>query len=277
MTGKFYLDKVDAYEAYGVYLTEGSYKNLIAWPAMKTVNSNDWHEENGIEPDLAGPVLDTRNISLSFAIAGDRTRLEDFISAMTVSAYHDFYIEELGHEWRLRMTSHSSLDTAPGLQMLNISFADDFPLKDYEYTAPHSLIEPHEDYLLDGRKLTDYGVRILEGTLAGLMKRPSVKTNLLRNIKSLKGAIYDGLGDVVLQSKDVTLNFLLRADSTEEMWHNYNALLYDFVRPGERTLSCSELGNVFPFYYKSSSVSEFAVSGKIWLKFSLTLCIFKGQ
>lgn len=273
MTGKFYIDNADAYETYGICMTEGSYKSLMAWPALKAVAFNDWHENDGIEPDLAKPVLDMRNISLNFATSGGRAKFAGFMEVLDSMIYHDFYIEELGRHWKLRMTVHPSLAATDRLHVLTVSFADDFPLPDYEYAIPESTASPSEDYLLDDRKLTDYGVYILEGTLAGLMKRPSVKPNLLRNIKSLPGAIYDDGGEVISQSKDITLNCLLRAGSIEEMWRNYDALLYDLTRCDERRLSVRSLGKEYPFYYKSSSVSEFAASGKIWLKFSITICV----
>ncbi|MCM1176696.1 MAG: hypothetical protein NC308_09670 [Clostridium sp.] len=284
MTGKFYIDNVDAYEAYGICMTEGSYKSLMTWPALKAVAFNDWHENDGIEPDLSNPVLDTRVISLNFSTSGGREKFKEFMELLgtasctdaeknTTTAYHDFYIEELGRHWKLRMTAHPSLAVAGNLHVLTVSFADDFPLHDYEYVMPESTVNPSDECLLDGRKLTDYGVRILEGTLSGLMKQPSVKPNLLRNIKSLPGAIYDDGGEVILQSMDTTLNCLLRAGSTTEVWRNYDALLYDLIRPGKRTLSVRASGKEYLCFYKSSSVSEFAALGKIWLKFSITICI----
>ena len=47
-------------------------------------------------------------------------------------------------------------------------------------------------YELDGKDLTDYGVVVLKGSTAEILKTPAVKKNLLQNFKRQDGAIYDG-------------------------------------------------------------------------------------
>lgn len=64
----------------------------------------------------------------------------------------------------------------------------------------------------------------------------------------------------------------MRADNIEQLWQNYDALLYDLIQPNERVLWVKELEQEFPFYYKSCSVSEFYPEDRIWLKFTLTVC-----
>ena len=64
----------------------------------------------------------------------------------------------------------------------------------------------------------------------------------------------------------------MKAASLTELWRNYNALLYDLVRPEQRLLYSDETGNEYPCHYKSCSVSEFYASDKIWLKFTVTVC-----
>lgn len=63
----------------------------------------------------------------------------------------------------------------------------------------------------------------------------------------------------------------MRADTLEELWRNYDALLYDLIRPNERKLWVDELGQEFLFYYKSCQVTEFYPTDKIWLQFTLTV------
>ena len=63
----------------------------------------------------------------------------------------------------------------------------------------------------------------------------------------------------------------MRAKNLTEFWRNYNALLFDLVRPGERSLYADSTGYEYPCYYKSCSVTEFYPTGKIWFKFDLTL------
>ena len=63
----------------------------------------------------------------------------------------------------------------------------------------------------------------------------------------------------------------MRANTLEELWRNYDALLFDLTRPGERNLYVSALEQAFPCHYKSASVSVFYPDGKIWLEFTITL------
>lgn len=63
----------------------------------------------------------------------------------------------------------------------------------------------------------------------------------------------------------------MRAETLDELWRNYDALLYDLIRPDERLLEVNDLEQTFPCHYKSASVSEFYPDGKIWLQFVLTL------
>lgn len=161
--------------------------------------------------------------------------------------------------------------------------------------ATFSFVQLHDSWNVldnpveDSTRLTTTKGNVLEargegGELIDSYTRPSAysvvfelyaKRGAEKPIEDEDGVVYDGDGAVVFQSKDVTVNCVLRAESMERMWRGYDALLHDLVRPGERKLFCKTLGREFPFHYKSSSVSEFAISGKVWLKFSLTICVFE--
>lgn len=270
MTGRFYIDGKDAYRKWGVYVVSGGWNELIAYPPLKSVDYNDWHEEDGIEADLSNPKLDTKEASLKIAYNGSYRLFVDFIALLSDRAYHEFNCAFIGRRYTLRMTQVPNLDHAQALGFATIKLSNDSPLKDYRYKAPSSRIMRTEDYLIDGLPFTDYGCRILQGSLSEVMKTSAVKQNLLRNIASQSGAIYDDAA-VTFKSKDVKLNCLMRAETLDELWRNYDALLFDLIRPDERLLEVSELGRQFPCFYKSASVSEFYPEDKIWLLFTLTL------
>lgn len=270
MTGRLYIDGHDAYKQWGVYVVSGGWNDAIAYAPLKSVEYNDWQEEDGIEADLSDPKLNTKEISLNFAYAGVYSRFIEFITLLSDRAYHEFDCSYIHRRFTLRMTQMPSLDHAVTLGFVTIKFCNDFPLKDYKYQAPSSSVMRVEDYLIDGLPFTDYGCRILHGSLSEVMKAASVKQNLLRNIASLPGAIYDG-EVVTFKSKDVKLECLMRAETLDELWRNYDALLFDLIRPDERLLEVAELEQTFPCFYKSASVSEFYPDEKIWLKFTLTL------
>jgi hypothetical protein len=226
-----------------------------------------------VEADLSAPILDTKEVSVKFAVSGLYGDIFGLINQLSDEAYHTFRCVEIGRTFRLRMTQMSSLDTAKLLGFFTIKFADDFPpeLESEDFDAePLSKVVPDDSYTIDGRAFTDFGVRVFEGSLSEVLKQPQVKSNLLRNIATLPGAIYDP-EIVTYKSKDVKLTCLARASDLETLWHNLDCLLYALTRPEERKLGVAEVESEFAFYYKSCSVSEFEPTCEPWLKFSLTI------
>ena len=276
MINKLYIDDKDAYTFFGMFATVGSYAALAEYPALKSVKYNDWHEENGIEPDLSEPVLDGKEFTMNFAYIDDTgDKFNDFIELMQDTAYHTFYFKDLERTYKLRLVSQNSMRILRDLKQATLTLADDFPLPDYTYLAPSSTVTAANDYLIDDKKFTDYGVNILAGTLAEIEKRPAVKSNLSRNIGTQNGIIYDDSA-VTFQSKDVTLNCLMRAASVTELWRNRDALLYDLVRPGARKLFVAATEKDYSCFYKSCNVSRFFATGKIWMEFTISLTFING-
>lgn len=270
MSGRLYIDGNDVFLRYGIYVIEGGWNELIAFPPLKSVDSNNWQEEDGIEPDLASPVLNTKEVQVKFAISGLFNRYFDFINMLSDGAYHTFECVSIKRTYKLRLTSHPNLEAAKTLGFATFKFADDYPLLNYDYQPPVSTVSVYDDYSIDGKLFTEYGCRILQGTMSEIMKTASVKPNLLRNLKTKAGASYDGF-NVTYNSKDVKVTLLMRAQTLDELWRNYDALLFDLIRPGERLLWVNDIEEEFPCYYKSCSVTDFFPTGKIWLQFTITL------
>lgn len=297
-TGRFYIDGRDAYEDYRVFLSEGSVASLLQYPSLKKVDSTDWPEEDGEEVDLTTPRLDTRNVSLKFVSHDAGLHIGEygsFVAALSDMGYHDFYFPFMERTFRLRLTSHPSMEHWRRADFFTLQFADDFPpcctvetdedTGEYVRPEPQSTITPYDDYELDGQPLTYYGVRVLEGSLAEVLKSPAVKRNLLSSGTGQNGAWYDGEW-VKFKTKEVRLDCLMRARDFTEFWKSYEAFLYDLARPdgegkwtaeditmpGERTLYVDALVEEYPCYYKGCSSKEFAMMpGKIWWRFTLTL------
>lgn len=273
MSGRLYIDEVDVYTKYGVYVTSGGWNELIAWAGLKSVTTNDWQEVDGVEADLDDPQLDTHEVSVSFACGGSNARLFDFVAMLSDKAYHEFNCAYIGRRFKLRLVSNPNMDYAKRLGIIKLKLADDFPFLDYEYQEPVTSLSVKKDYAIDDVYLSAYGIRVLKGTLSEVVKYPDVKKNMLRNISTQAGAIYDGEGAVTYKSKDVKLTCLLRADTLEELWRDYLALLYNLVQPGERMLYVAEFEQEFPCYYKSCSVSTFNPTGRPWLQFTFTVTL----
>ena len=270
MIGKFNIDGIDAYERFGVFISDSGLVSLLQYPPLKKVDSNDWPEEDGEEFDLSEPALDTKTVQVKFA-SHKANRFGAFIAALADTSYHDFEVPAIARTFRLRLSSQQSMTHYPRAEVFTLQFNDDFPLRGYSYVEPETSITRMSGYRLDGRDLGQYGVAILEGSLAEVLKSPAVKQNLLQNLQRENGAIYDG-EYVVFQTKEVKLKCALRSHAFDEFWRNYNALLYDLTRPNERNLFVKYTGCEYPCYYKSCSSSQFLFTqGKIWWVFDLII------
>ena len=268
--GSLYVDGNDLYLTYGIFVTEGGWNELIAFPPLKTVDKNEWYEEDGEEADLSNPVLNTKEVQISFAVSGVYSRFEEFVDMLSDGAYHTFECAAIKRNFTLRLTSQPNSKLYYALGFVTMKFANDYPLKGYEYEAPVSSVMSCDDFTLDGHLFTEYGAMVLQGAISEIKKTATVKPNLLRNYKYTSGALYDGR-NVFFKSKDVKLSILMRAETLEELWRNYDALLFDLIRPDERILWVNSMEAEFPCYYKSCTVSNFFPTGKIWLDFTITL------
>ncbi|MFV0325585.1 MAG: hypothetical protein ACK5LF_14600 [Bacteroides xylanisolvens] len=267
---QFFVDSIDIFRQYGIVITEGSYKSIASFASLKDIDYNDWPEEDGIEPDLSSPALDSRNLTIMFGCL-DNSITDDFINLLSDMAYHEFTFTYIDKSLRLRLFSMPSKDMIGKSESFSLQFVDDFPLKDYVYQAPLSgsvMI----GYSLDDKSFSDYGIWILEGSDNEIMKTPDVKDKLKISSKYISGSIYDDK-DVTYKQKDVTLSLGIIRMDVATFWRNYYAFLFDLIRPNERQFTVDKFSDTFSCYYKSSSVSEFIISnGYIWCKFSITLC-----
>jgi hypothetical protein len=291
MKGKLYIDGIDAYERYGIFVAKDGYPDLISFPAFKTLDSNSWPEEDGCETDLSDPVLGFSEITLNF-YAVDYNKAMDLIVLVSDKSYHTFNFVEVGTVKSLRLVSETNKRIYVNMESFSLTFADDSPMDGYEYEEPvnDDLIKGTQDYEIDGRKLTDYGVFLLDGSDAEIVKSPAVKKNLLVDIPSHKGAIYDG-ELVVYEKKEVALKCLMVSSGTSAMWRNLNALVFDLIRlntvleegdddsgdaeykTAERTFYVDGLVEEYPCYYNGLKATAFHVlsDGRIWLEFTLNL------
>lgn len=270
MKGAFYIDGNDAYLGFGLMITRSGYDELLAYPSLKPVDFNDWPEEDGIEADLSAPVLDTKELSLTFAVIG-RSKNGSFIEMLSDKSYHEFDLRDIGRKYTLRLVSQPELKLYTGGETFSLRFADDFPLKDYQYQPPVSQVRRISGYKLDGRDLSEYGIVIEEGTRSELLKSPPVKRNLLQSPGTVSGAVYDG-NFVVFQAKEAALKCVMCASDTEAFRRNRDALLYDLTRPGERILYTDYTGEEYPCHYGKCTNAELMKSGnEIRFRFSLIL------
>ena len=107
MNNNLYIDDLNVLGRFGCRVTRGGYNDLLAFPAMKEPEKNDWPEEDGIEVDLSDPKLQPREIAISF-LSDSNTQASDLIAYLSDKGLHTFRVPALGREWQPRRSSRQS-------------------------------------------------------------------------------------------------------------------------------------------------------------------------
>lgn len=272
MKEQLFIDKEEVFTRFGVSLSAGALDELLAFPALKEPAKNNWPEEEGIEVDLETPCLQSKEVSLSFFREGPESAGDPFIAFVGRPGYRIFHIPALQKEWRLRLLSQSALkrNGAHGAAF-TLKLADDFPYRPVRGVAGGGgLALPVSDFTLDGVSLERYGL-VVESGGDECLQSASVKQGLTRQFAGSDGVLYD-TGQVVFNSKEVTLRCCLAAASMERFWACYDAFFHALVQPGERLLRFEPEGRTYACYYKQTSGFRLLSSdGPVVAGFSLAL------
>lgn len=274
MKNKLLIDGRDAFVEYGIFVEQRGFKQLIQFPAFKKIDTTDWPEEDGVEPDLIDPKLDTRTLQIQFCITNVRYA-EDLFDELSIGAYHTFQFNEIKKTYKLRMTQNDAFSSFVKLGKMTLTFADDFPEVP---TGTHYALDKTDirqiGFEIDGIDFSQFGAYVLTGSSDSIRKAANTKDNLKISTKDKAGVLYDASA-VNFKTKDITLKLLIDAPDITEFWKRYNGLFAVILQPESRTFYYNELGNDYDCYYKSMSVSKFDIlrSGKVWCEFQVVLTV----
>lgn len=271
MQGRLYIDDIDAFAAWGVYLQDGSGKNVVQMPPLKAVNTTEWAEYDGIEADLSNPVLDSRSLQLAFHVT-DITGADLFYDTLITSVYHNFRFPRIDKTYRLRLTSCGGISLYRRHGILTLTFAEDIVVVPPATPSVANLVDS-DGYRLDNKNLACYGLRVTEGSEAQVRRWADIRQRVRVSSRYSAGATYDGVGAVKVKNRDLTLSLHLHTDTVSAFWQRWNALYTTLLTPGEHNISA--FGMSLSCYYRSSSVKVFRVTedGQMWCDFSVTLCV----
>lgn len=276
---RLFFGGADVLEYTYVCTAFGGFDELIAFPPLKTPPANDWHEERGFDPDLSDPVLDTREVTLRLSATG-QWDYDGTIGMLEESPVIDVRAPSIGRSWSLRFIAPTGGANA---STFGLKFADDTPMQGYTYQPPNAEKEREwilstsrrDDFVITEspkRSFADYGARVLGDVVDEMERRNEVKTGLLRKFSTKPGAFYDKSAMFFEKGGDRQVQLLMRADTLAELWRNYDALLFDLIRPGARRYKEA------PFYYSSCRVDKFIPDEpRPWLQFTLTLTFYEGS
>ncbi len=250
MTGQCYIDGRDIYSDFGGIITDGGYDDLFKLPGMIEPDKNDWAEEDGVEVDLSAPMLQPREIVISFAsISIVQWRL--FVEFLTNVGYREVSIPYLGRTWTLRYDTMTELGLNNEADLFTVKFIEDNPIVPTG-TVPIGTV-PFESVLeLDGVSLDKWGI-IVEDGLDDFDKTPPLKRNLTRTSSAISGQIYDA-GTAVFAEKEITVRCTMISTDMAGLWAQLDALLATLVQPGERTISRG--GRGYSAYYRGCANAQ---------------------
>lgn len=271
------IDGQDTMTAFNAYVVDGGLRGLMAWPALKQPQKNEWHEEDGQDVDLSNPVLDARNFSIQMASPDAYAAIAAIRTRMSQSAYHSITVYGSQRYTVARFVSASNVNALNNLATFSLNFCADDPFQ-YEYMTPASTLQADNSYKINNPAntgmipLTRYGVRILKGTAQSFLFIPEARTGAaIVDTAYADGAEYDD-APTTYRSPEVTLRCLMHERSVSALNRNYDALLHDLVRPGARQLYTSVTGRTYSCHYVSQEVTEYDPD-LYWLKFNIKLRI----
>ncbi|WP_106828060.1 leucine-rich repeat protein [Parabacteroides pacaensis] len=271
-TGELYIDGIDIYTTYGIFITKGGYNSLLTFPTLVDPDKNDWPDEHGLEVDLSNPVLKSREITITFW-ANNKLKLNEFVTFLGQAGYRHFSIAELGKEWDLRLSKQNKNDILCEISEFSLVFVEDKVTRKTDVSSPGGGVPIlSSSYQIDGTSLEGYGIVISSGE-NDILKMPSIKQNLTCSFSTSDGQVYD-TGKVYFSEKEVTLSGTFFASDISRFWSCYEAFFFNLIRPGERRIYVDQTGEEYPCYYKkSSNFKIISLRGRVVVDFSFTLVL----
>jgi len=262
------INNIDIQNTYHTYLLDTNYKDLLCYPPLKKLPSNDWAEYYGKEYDTSTPVLDTHQYTLTFI--SKATHYTSFITFLTAQTYNDFHFEELGKTFRLRFVSAQKAKTEQGYITTDITLANDPPLQGSPYPAPNASLHP-SGFTIDGTDLSKYGIYLLEENQNTLLPTYEVKEHLTTASNTLAGIQYAQHANT-FKERTLTLHCYISQPLTS-FWQLYEALLYQLTKQGERVIKYPTFQPQNAIYQKASVKNALLIGNTFKVEFTLTLTL----
>ena len=260
------INTIDIQATYQTYLLEGNYKDLLCFPPLKKLPSNDWAEYYGKEYDTDDPQLDTTSISLSFVTKSDQ--YDAFISFLSAQTYNDFHFEELNKSFQLRFVGVRKAKKEQGYITYEATFANDTPLQGYTYIAPNDTLPP-SGFAIDTIDLSKYGIYLLEENESNLLKSYEVKEHLTTNSSTIAGVKY--ADNNVFKERTIEILCYMK-QPINRFWKLYEALLYNLSQSGERAVNA--FGSTFKAIYQKANVKEVILTkDTLRVEFTISLVV----
>lgn len=262
------INNTNIQDTYRTYITDSNYKDLLCFPPLKKLLSNDWAEHYGKEYDTDSPKLDTQQITMSFF--SESNQYEPFINFLTAQTYNTFHFEELNKTFQLRFVSVKKVKKEYTYISYDVTFASDAPLQGYTYTPPNATL-PFSGFTIDGIDISKYGIYLLEENQNTLLKDYEVKEHLTINSTAISGVQYAEHPNI-FKERTLELHCYI-SQPVSTFWQLYEALLYNLTKQGERVIKYSTFQPQNAIYQKANVKDVFLVSDILKVSFTITFVL----
>lgn len=270
MRNNCHIDDVNVWDKFGVWVTKGGYNGLLSFPALVQPAKNEWPEQDGIEVDLENPLLQPKEVTITFLASKPEIHVGEFIEFISAPGYHTVHVPILKRSWRLRLVTQTAHKVYHNAVEFSLRFSEDLPTKPVSMVSEPGVPITQGPYELDGVPFSEYGIIVDVGRDA-LLKSPTIKQNLTCKYSTSDGQIYD-VDQVFYSSKETTFKCRFKAASIERFWSCFDAFFHALVQPGERSLYVDYTGEEYPCYYKQSSAFKvIKLKDSVMIEFNLTL------
>jgi len=269
MTNNCYIDGTGLHDSYGIVILKGGYNDLLSFPPLREPHTEDWPEEDGVDPDLYSPALQPKTVTIPFIQRSINRDRGAFIEMLSQPGYRNVYIPSLDRQWQLRLVSEPTLVNYKHKVHLSVRFAQDNILRPSPVIYSPGLPVRPSSYELDDIPFHEYGL-VIEEARDSLLQSPTAKLNMNREVRALDGRIYDA-DILVFKSKEVRFKCFLKAVSKQHFWQCYDAFFNALTAPGQRELYAEHTSELYPCHYHSTSGWNLVSLSPMMVEFTLVL------
>lgn len=285
MKGSVIIDGIDI-DDLGLFILRGGDYDFLSFPERKEPDQNNWHEIDGIDPDLSEVYFNEKKVAVRFYIkaeSGDEFlyRLNRFYRLISAPGYRQLYSREFGKTFMLRYVDCPELEHRGGLYKkgtkraeLSVVFSMDDPLQIFAgdgNLAPRNGRSAKSYVEINGIDLADFGI-IVNRCYDTVLRLPAVKPPLARSISNLNGLIAYDRERSTFEAKQTIINCTMTAADRDDFYYNYEALFNNLTIREALRLSTFAYDNAAHYYASMSGFQKLRPFGsRVLVSFALVL------
>lgn len=237
MKGSCVIDGMDLADL-GMFILKDGSNDLLSMPDRRPPEVVAYPEMNGVDADLSEIYFKEKAVTMRFFVGADSGgemthALNTFYALISAPGEREMYVREFEQTFKIRYEQIQQLTYKGGLVKpgrkkgeLAVQFVMDDPLQLFKYPE---LVDPVggrpsvTHVMLGSRDLSEFGI-IVRQCYNTMLRHPAVKKPLIRSFRTMNGLKVSKPSAAYFETKNVTVECTMIADSRAEFFHNYEAL-----------------------------------------------------